>query len=198
MSPEEFAIIKSITYGFGFGVLLAGVIAFLLLKHFVPSYLSEKGKNLATREDIEEITRKVEGIRTQYLSLVEQLKARHMLRMAAVDRRLQAHQEAFTLWRKLLSAVHTEEVGKVVIECQGWWEQNCVYLEPEVRESFVSAYGAAHTHNQFVQGPKDVELIQSNWKMIIEFPNILFRSIQLPALSELEAKSLGVSEEPAR
>ena len=150
---------------------------------------------LATREDIEEITRKVEGVRTQYLALVEELKARHQLRLAAVDRRLQAHQEAFTLWRKLLAATHTDDVGSVVIECQSWWEQNCIYLEPVVREGFVTAYGAAHTHNALIKGRAEVTVIQASWKSITEFPNALFQAIQLPALSELEAKALGVTKE---
>ena len=198
MTPEELAVLKSILAGFGAGAIVAGGVAYLVVKHFLSSYLSEKGKNLATREDIEEITRKVEGVRTQYLSLVEELKARHQLRLAAVDRRLQAHQEAFTLWRKVMAATHTEDVGRIVIECQSWWEQNCIYLEPSVREAFVTAYGAAHSHNSLVKGRVEISMIQSNWKSITEFPNVLFQAIQLPGLSELEAKALGVKAEAAQ
>jgi hypothetical protein len=68
MTPEELAALKSMLTGFGAGALVAGGVAYLVVKHFLSSYLSEKGKNLATREDIEEITRKVEGVRTQYVS----------------------------------------------------------------------------------------------------------------------------------
>ncbi|WP_202619763.1 hypothetical protein, partial [Escherichia coli] len=107
------AALKAMLAGFGAGALVAGGIAYLVVKYFLSSYLSEKGKNLATREDIEEITRMVEGVRTQYMALVEELKARHQLRLAAVDRRLQAHQDAFALWRKIMAATHTEAVGKV-------------------------------------------------------------------------------------
>lgn len=192
MTPEELAALKAMLTGFGAGAIVAGGVGYLVVKHFLSSCLSEKGRNHATREDIEEITRKVEGVRTQYVSLVEELKARHQLRLAAVDRRLQAHQDAFSLWRRLMAATHTEEVGKVVIECQSWWEQNCIYLEPTVREAFVAAYGAASDHNSLVKGRVEVTLIQSNWKLITCFPNVLFQAIQLPALSELEAKALGV------
>ena len=194
MSPEELAALNAMLTGFGTGALVAGGVTYLIVKHFMSSYLSEKGKNLATREDIEEITRKVEGIRTQYLSLVEELKARHQLRLAAVDRRLQAHQEAFALWRKIMATTHTENVAEVVMECQTWWEQNCIYLEPAVREAFVTAYGAANHHNSLVKGRSEVTLIQSNWQLITGFPNVLFQAIQLPALSELEAKALGVKD----
>jgi hypothetical protein len=194
MTPEELVALKSIFVGFSAGALVAAGVGYLLVKHFLSSYLTEKGRNFATREDIEEITRKVEGVRTQYVSLVEELKARHQLRLAAVDRRLQAHQDAFTLWRKLLAVTHTEEASKVVIECQTWWEENCIYLEPDVREGFLVAYGAANSHNALLKGRAEVSLIQSNWKLITEFPNLLFKAVQLPALSELEAKALGMKE----
>ena len=194
MTLEELAALKAMLAAFSVGALVAGGVAYLVVKYFLSSYLSEKGKNLATREDIEGITRKVEDVRTQYLSLVEELKARHQLRLAAVDRRLQAHQEAFTLWRKVMAATHTDDIGKVVIDCQSWWEQNCIYLEPGVREAFVTAYGAANDHNSLVKGRVEVSVIQSNWKSITAFPNVLFQAIQLPALSELEAKALGVQK----
>lgn len=37
----------------------------LFLKSYFPKYLEEKGKNLATKEDIEEITRKVESVKAE-------------------------------------------------------------------------------------------------------------------------------------
>jgi hypothetical protein len=198
MTPEEFTAIKSLVTAFGAGAVVAAVIAYLVLKFYLSSYLTEKGKNLATREDIAAITDKVESVRTQYATLIEELKARHQLRLAAVDRRLQAHQEAFTLWRKLMSATHTDEIGTVVIECQAWWEQNCIYLEPTVREAFVSAYGAAHGHNALMRGRAEVKVITESWSLITGFPNILFQAVQLPTLSELEAKALGVTDEQAK
>ena len=43
---------------------LVGIgVAILLWKYSVPGYLKKKGENLATKEDIEAITEKVEGVR---------------------------------------------------------------------------------------------------------------------------------------
>jgi len=42
------------------------IVAGLLLRSYLPAYFSEKGKNLATKEDVQEITKKVESIRVQY------------------------------------------------------------------------------------------------------------------------------------
>jgi hypothetical protein len=190
MTSDEIAAFKAIFISFGAGALMSAGVAYLLVKFFLSSYFSEKGKNLATREDIAEITRKVEGVRTEYASLVEELKARHQLRLAAVDRRLQTHQDAFELWRKIMKALHTEEISQVTIQCQRWWEQNCIYLEPPVREAFVVAYIEASHHNPLVKSQVEAHLDRSRLDSITGFPDVLFKAIQLPALSELEAKSL--------
>jgi len=55
-------------------VLAVVVIAAMWMRFYLPSYLAEKGKNLASKEDVEELTRKVEGVRTQYLSELERLR----------------------------------------------------------------------------------------------------------------------------
>lgn len=51
-----------------FEILLA-VAVFLIglfVKNYLPSYMDEKGKNLATKEDIEEITRKTEKVQQEF------------------------------------------------------------------------------------------------------------------------------------
>ena len=73
MTPEELSAIKALVGAFGGGAVVTAGVAFLVLKFYLSSYLSEKGKNLATREDIEEITDKIEGVWTQYATLIEEL-----------------------------------------------------------------------------------------------------------------------------
>lgn len=51
------------------GVLINAIVVFMLglyIKNYLPSYMNEKGKNLATKEDIEEITRKTEEVQDQF------------------------------------------------------------------------------------------------------------------------------------
>ncbi|HWM90396.1 MAG TPA: hypothetical protein VN493_06480 [Thermoanaerobaculia bacterium] len=48
-------------------LLIIGIIV-LLAKNVLPSYLSEKGKNIATKQDIEAITRKIESIKAEVAS----------------------------------------------------------------------------------------------------------------------------------
>jgi hypothetical protein len=71
--------------GVGAGVLLMGL----------RSYATEKGKNLATKGDIAEITRQVEGVRAEYSDRVERLKASRLVRVGndaiRVSQRLWLH-----------------------------------------------------------------------------------------------------------
>lgn len=46
----------------------------LFLKNYLPSYFDEKAKNLATKEDIGDITDKIEKVKFNYSKEVEQLK----------------------------------------------------------------------------------------------------------------------------
>ena len=46
--------------------IVVAIVLSLMIKSYFPSYFSEKGKNLATKEDIKEITAKVEEIRVEY------------------------------------------------------------------------------------------------------------------------------------
>lgn|GEM_PF-1957787 len=56
-------------------ILLVGVGLFFTIKNFLPSYFNEKGKNLATKEDVEEITEKVEKIKSEFIKDIEYIKA---------------------------------------------------------------------------------------------------------------------------
>jgi hypothetical protein len=157
-------------------LLVAGV-AVLLWHQFFPSYLQEKGKNLATKEDIAQITKQVEEVKDLYAKL----------RLAAVDRRLAAHQEAFVLWRRLMSKVHSEEVHKVVLECQAWWEANCLYLNADARDSFNRAYMAASAHRILTQNPTEAKAMRENWAVIQKAAVDILAAVQLPSLGSREA-----------
>ena len=51
--------------------VLSVFILGLFLKNFLPSYMTEKGKNLATKEDIAEITKKTEEVQSEFQKAFE-------------------------------------------------------------------------------------------------------------------------------
>lgn len=51
------------------------LVAGLVIGNFLPRYLGQKGKNLATKEDISEITNKIETVKHEYATQLESVKA---------------------------------------------------------------------------------------------------------------------------
>ncbi|MFC0254627.1 hypothetical protein [Massilia consociata] len=129
--------------------------------------------------------------------MLEEKKATQQLRMAALDKRLQAHQEAFALWRKL-TMTKDAEVGPAVIECQTWWEMNCLYLEPEVREAFPRAYVGYNTRQQLLVSRGSADALKAAWADLMRFPDILFNAVRLPGLSQIEKELLHTTNGSSR
>ena len=118
-----------------------------------------------------------------------ELDRKHQLRMAAAERRLEAHQQAFSLWRKLVHTVHDEkEISNVVAECQQWWENNCLYLSPDARKKFRFAYVCAASHRDFVKDRSNPKLVTENWSNITDAGEAIVSGVELPTLGENEAK----------
>lgn len=164
---------------------------------YCASYLKEKGKNLATRQDIDDLTRRVEGIKMENAMLVERFKSQQQLRNAALDKRLEAHQRAFELWHGLHDNVlvpnmDREKVEKEIKQCFEWWQANCLYLEPEARKAFSGAYVSAWTlmANGGVSAagyPTIEKLLHESETRIRDAGNIIMKAVALPGLTEAEA-----------
>jgi len=56
-------------------ILIVIIVTGLLLKQYLPAYASQKGKNLATKEDIADITNEIEKTRAEYSIELETLKS---------------------------------------------------------------------------------------------------------------------------
>jgi uncharacterized small protein (DUF1192 family) len=71
------------------GLLVAG----LLLRGFLPSYVAEKGKNAASKEDLSHITELVESIKALHTSEIERLKAGLLAESQVTERRRHVYEE---------------------------------------------------------------------------------------------------------
>ena len=73
---------------------LAGLaVATLLLKSFLPSYMAEKGKNAASREDLAHLTDLVERVKAQHGADMERLKAELLTAGQVAERRRKVYEE---------------------------------------------------------------------------------------------------------
>lgn len=178
---------------------------------FIQKYLGKKGENLATKEDIADITHQIEQVKSvhkerlediaqQNRLLLEQTKLNHQLRLAALDQRLKAHQEAYTLWWKLMDVVHdNERVSEVIMECQDWWVKNNLYLDAEVRKAFRIAYHSAPTYCQIYTELREADSIErqrregvlsESWDSVNDAGEAIVKAVELPSLVEEEHKPL--------
>ena len=58
-------------------LILVGIILMLYFQFYVPSYLKKKGENLATKEDIAQITKEIKEVETKFKVLNEQFSLHH-------------------------------------------------------------------------------------------------------------------------
>lgn len=197
MNPEEIQTIFIFFLRYGFEAVVAGVVVFLLIKYFLPGYLSQKGKNLATKEDISEITKKIAEVESTYNQILETFKAQHQLRLAAVEKRLQAHQEAFCLWRKINGALGSEHLPEIIRECDEWWGNNSLYLEPEPRRAFLEAWVSARDLKWY-QENSEASLVTKCHQQINYAGEAITKAVELPRLNELiDAKEPSKKMHPA-
>jgi len=150
---------------------------------FLASYLRKKGENVATKEDIKDITKKIEKVRSQYSEQLETVKASlqlsNQLKLAALDERLQKHQEAFTLWLEIIWSMGREEgMGTVQIECEEWWNKNCLYLAEKSRGAFKAALMLASTYHLLTSSDDR----RKHFDTIMETGDIIVNDVNLPSL----------------
>lgn len=192
MTPEEIqAMAKGLAEGQALWYLGSAVIGGAITG--LTAYLAEKGKNLATKEDIAKITREVEEVRDQFIRGVEDLKAHHQLRMVAAERRLQAHQEAFSLWKEITFAVYCRKESEVEIrarDCSEWFNKNCIYLAPESRASFSGLGPKALLHMHLMKINESTVQIGQILNEMEELGAILLREVELPRMSKPEIQKV--------
>ena len=193
MTPEQVSFWLQLLSAFGVGGVIAAAVVAYFLHSFVPSYLSKKADNLATREDIAAITREIEEVKNSYAVLLEGTKTRNQLRMAALEERLRAHQEAFALWRGLNRVAHDADGSTLrpeIQKCQDWWDRNCLYLTSESREAFAGAFWAAHYLTSEMQAKLPPQDVQRRWEQLSLAGSVLVASVALPPLNEVETRDV--------
>lgn len=115
--------------------------------------------------------------------------------MAALERRLDAHQQAYSLWVKLRGAVHHEDqIGDVVLECQDWWQRHCLYLDGPARQAFHDAYMSANLHHDLVKERTDADTLRENWVVITRAGELLVAGVELPPIAGVDSEIQDESE----
>ena len=179
-------------------LILVCIALFYGVLVLIASYLKNKGKNLATKKDIVTITDKIESVRSDYAQKLEsiihenkmirdQLYQRHEMKLAALDKRLSVHQEAYTLWWELMGKANKkDEIGDFVIKCQEWYVKNSLYLTIKSRNAFHEAYMAADIHPDLQRDRVSAKELKENFQKIRRAGQVLVEAVSLPSLGDNE------------
>jgi len=74
-------------------VLMVVFVFGALLRGFLPAYFTEKGKNLASKEDVTHLTDLVEKVKALHTSEIEHLKANLLAEAQVIERRRHVYEE---------------------------------------------------------------------------------------------------------
>lgn len=161
---------------------------------YLGSYLREKGRNTATREDIADITREVEKVRMQSTTAVELLRQEHRKGLIAFERRLDAHQEAYVHWNTIVQRLDAGTVGPYVLECREWLTRNCFSLDIEARIALRDACERAENHSA-IAAKGDRDAVRENYLAIAQVGEIIEGAVELPAIADpVSLVSMGEAE----
>jgi hypothetical protein len=153
-----------------------------LLVLWLRSYVVEKGKSLATKEDARAIAKEVEAVKSEYAQILEALKQRHDLRLVAVERRLQTHQEAYERWFTMLRGLtDLSALRESTSEQFTWLSKNRLYLEPQVVDAFDRAVTAARDRVTILQA--DTKALKTNFADIRSLGQVIVDAVKLPLLA---------------
>jgi hypothetical protein len=112
----------------------------------------------------------------------------NQLRLAAIEKRLTAHQEAYALWRKLVFAtIEHEDLSTHTLTCETWWNNNCLYLDPNSRKAFFDSYMGA-SHRSSILRRNDADAGMKNYNIIERAGTAIVAGISLPTIREKESK----------
>jgi hypothetical protein len=179
-----------------------GLLCFGYLLLSGKAYAKKKGENLATREDIGAITRQIEAVRAEYAeklqtlihdqtALREATQQRHQLSMAALDKRLQAHQTAYYLWREILIKFHKNDDDSAFFDkCDIWWAKHCLYLSPDVDKAFRAALSRVSAFSGGLWGSAGGKMTRES---LMEVGDLIRKAVQLPPIPRDE---LGLPASP--
>lgn len=201
MNPEQIKILIDNVTAINHQWLLVYTLITVVcsaLAAFSGAYLAEKARNTATREDIADITDKIEKTKIDYTQRIEELKGTYQLHVASSAKRLEALQSAFVRWAELIHSVYTPKLQDELRICSQWLTHNCIYLPSDVRDALNEAISSAMLHQSMLDARRPKKEIEENWQKIRGVADIIMREANLPPIPSKVLDDIEKKNEPTR
>lgn len=188
-----------------YGILegfLGGAGVLLIL--FAFPYVRRKVENVATKQDIGDITRIAETIKKDLQLEIERSKADFQLPFIAAEKRLEVHQGAYS--RAVMMVVlaskreHSQADSKIIDECEDFYIENCLYLDRQIRPTFVKALRATRMLPQYRKLERNSEskaLIVNLTRSVNGLPQTIENQFHIPPLRPHGAATVDAVPAPA-
>ena len=175
--------------------ILSAVIIFAI--GLLPLYIQTKVKTIVEESVKHGFQSERDKIRQEFEREMSDVEWTRRIRLAALDKRLDANQKAHTLARKLIRTLRSNDKIKKTVssECSEFWDNQCLYLSNEVRKAFISALFEYNLYDSYAIDDSETEKKESIKMMndarveISKLPNIIAQSINLEPVAE-EDKSI--------
>lgn len=168
------------------------LVSFLgaLIGSGLTGYVLETGKNAAVKKDLAKMADIVEEVKNKYNLLIEDVRSRNSLKMAAIDKRLKVHQEAYTYWNEIISSYKNELLLNSILEqAQSHYNLNCLYLDATVSNKYHEMlYWASHYHDIVIECREGDELALKQKEdflaLLKSIGNLIRSAVSLPSINE--------------
>ena len=124
-----------------------------------------------------------------------ELESKDKLKLVAIERRLEAHQQAYAMWYRLIWVIHAsrQERAKVITEARNFWTNNCLYLEKNTRKEFDIIIKLVDDYSDKLEmGKRSTDAIQKekiskdfmgDWERIFELQKLIQKEVELEAIT---------------
>jgi len=114
--------------------LVAGILFFVGI-YALYYFLKTSIKSTVEKSIEHQFNIRLESFKQEFTRDLHSIDRKDKYRLAAIDKRLEAHQKAYALARKMGNSIHSDinakfEFQKEFIE---FWDSSCLYLEADVR-----------------------------------------------------------------
>jgi uncharacterized secreted protein with C-terminal beta-propeller domain len=92
--------------------LIGLVVVSLIIYRYLPSYVAEKGKNLASKEDLAHLTELVESVKSAHMSEIERVKAALLSEGHATERRRHIYEDICAALRIFIAGHESTPIAK--------------------------------------------------------------------------------------
>jgi hypothetical protein len=116
-------------------------------------------------------------------------------RLAALDKRLETHQEAYALARKMIQTLHSnsEEKHEIIRKVEEFWNRQCLFLTNETRLSFRNAFSDYSIYHIYMDRLKAEKNEESKKDLFAAFDRISGLLSKIEKGVDIEAMSTEIS-----